>query len=122
MVALGGSAPNGPKGPTSGPIIGAMRLAILGFGLIGGSVARALRERDAGGWSVAAWSPSGDAPALAVADGTIAEAATTPDAAVNSADLILLAAPPLACLELLESLAGPLRARLASGAVISDVA
>jgi prephenate dehydrogenase len=99
-----------------------MRLAILGFGLIGGSVARALHERDPGGWSVAAWSPSGEAPRVAAGDGTIADVATTPEAAIDGADLVLLAAPPLACLELLDLLGGPLRARLARDAVISDVA
>jgi prephenate dehydrogenase len=99
-----------------------MRLAILGFGLIGGSVARALHERDPDGWSTVAWSPSGRATHEAAAEGTIAAAAPTPAAAVDGADLVLIAAPPLACLELLDSLAGALRPRLPSGAAITDVA
>src|SRR5688572_7194539 len=78
----------------------AMRLAILGFGLIGGSVARALAARRASSgqatWSVAAWSPSGRGPAEAAADGTIETAARDTGSAIDGADVVVLAAPPLA--------------------------
>jgi prephenate dehydrogenase len=82
-----------------------MRLAILGFGQIGGSVARALRERAAGDWSIAAWSPSGAGPRQAAREGVIAHAADSVEATIDGADLVLLAAPPLACLGLLDRLA-----------------
>ena len=39
-----------------------MRVALLGLGLIGGSIARALHGDRDGGWSVAAWTPNGMAP------------------------------------------------------------
>lgn len=99
-----------------------MRLAILGFGLIGGSVARALESRVAGDWTVAAWSPTGTGPARAVADGVITLAAPDASTALDGAELVLLAAPPLACLELIDELGGALRSRLEPGAVVTDAA
>lgn len=98
-----------------------MRVALLGFGLIGGSIARALRASGAG-WSVAAWTPTRSGPRAALADGTIDAASATVEEAVDGADLVVLAAPPLACLDLLGRLGGSLRDRLADGAVVTDVA
>jgi prephenate dehydrogenase len=96
-----------------------VRLALLGLGLIGGSVAHALRSS---GWVVSAWTPSGRGPARAAADGMIARAGATIAESVVGADLVVLAAPPTACLRLLDDLAGPARAALDPGAVVSDVA
>ena len=96
-----------------------MQLAFLGLGQIGGSIARAA---SAAGWAtrVSAWSPTGAGPRAATADGIVA-AATAADA-IRGADLIVLAAPPLACLILLDELAGPLAAEIGPDAVITDVA
>lgn len=99
-----------------------MRLSILGFGLVGGSLARALRRREPGRWTIAAWSPTGQGPGAAFADGIVDRVAEGPASAVGGADLIVLAAPPLACLELLDELGGPLRAHLGPDALITDVA
>ena len=78
-----------------------MRVAILGFGLIGGSIARALAEApDRPAWSVAAWSPTGDGPGHAAADGVIETAADSPAEAIDGAQLVVLAAPPTATIEL----------------------
>jgi prephenate dehydrogenase len=99
-----------------------MRVAILGFGLIGGSIARALAERQPNGWSVAAWSRSADGPSRAVADGVIDSAAIDAGQAIDGAELVVLAAPPLACLGLLDDLAGEQSSRLSPDAVITDVA
>jgi prephenate dehydrogenase len=99
-----------------------MRIAILGLGLIGGSIARALHTRRDPGWTVVAWTPGGAGPRLAVATGVIDDAPSDLRDAVEGADLIVLAAPPLACLELLRSLSGPLADRLAPDAVVTDVA
>jgi prephenate dehydrogenase len=100
-----------------------MHLAFLGFGLIAGSIARAIRSdaatRD---WPLAAWSPSGDGPRRALADGVVDIAADTPEAALDGAELVVLAAPVTPCLELIDRLAGPLRSSLAEGAVVTDVA
>ena len=101
-----------------------MRIALLGFGLIGGSIARALRERGLPDDSVeiVAWSPRGEGPASAARDGVIDSAASTPAAALDGADLVVLAGPAPTVLEALEALAGPWRSALAPDAVITDVA
>jgi prephenate dehydrogenase len=104
-----------------------VRIAIVGFGLIGGSVARALRRLDvppAAGpaFEIAAWGRSGAGPLAAMAEGVVDRAPTTLAATLEDAELVVLAAPPLACLELLDELAGPLRRSLAPGATLTDVA
>jgi prephenate dehydrogenase len=99
-----------------------VRLAILGLGLIGGSIARALHERAPGEWTITAWSPRGGGPAAAVATGAITSAAASAKDAITGADVVLLAAPPIECLQLIDDLAGPLRSALATRAVITDVA
>ena len=97
-----------------------MHVALIGLGLIGGSVSLALRET--GGWTMAAWSPSGAGPAGALRMGVIDAAPPTLELALADADLVVLAAPPTACLELLDRLAGPSRAALPGSAVVTDVA
>jgi prephenate dehydrogenase len=97
-----------------------VHVTFLGLGLIGGSVARALRE--AGGWTTAAWTPTGAGPALALASGTIDAAPEALEDALADADLVVLAAPPTACLALLDRLAGEARRALPAAAVVTDVA
>jgi prephenate dehydrogenase len=102
-----------------------MRIGLLGFGLIGGSIARALREREPGrsaGHRIAAWSPSGEGPAAAARDGVIDRAAASPEEAISGADLVVLAGPAPVCLAQLDDLAGPWRTALAADAVVTDVA
>jgi prephenate dehydrogenase len=100
-----------------------MRLAILGFGLIGGSVARALRARSKpGSWWIGAWSRTPAPLHQAVRDGVLDEAASSVETAVRGADLILLAAPPLTCLDLIDQLGGPLRGALGEDASVTDAA
>jgi prephenate dehydrogenase len=100
-----------------------MRLAFLGFGLMAGSIARAVRANPvADDWTMAAWSPSGDGPRRAAADGVIDLSADTPGAALAGADLVVLAASATACLALIDSLGGPWREALAPDAVVTDVA
>lgn len=98
-----------------------MRIALLGFGLIGGSIARAVR-RSEGGFSISAWSPSGAGPRAALAAGVVDAAPREPADALDGADLVVLAAPPLDCLALLDHLAGPWSDALAPGTTITDVA
>lgn len=96
-----------------------MRIALLGLGLIGGSIARAVRPY---GWPVVAWTPSGEGPRQALAAGVIEAVAAAPVEAVSGADLVILAAPASACLDLLDLLGGPAREALAPDAVVTDVA
>jgi prephenate dehydrogenase len=104
-----------------------MRVAFLGLGLIGGSIARALRAaHDPGStterWTLTAWTPDGRGPAAAAADGVIDRATVRPEDALAGADLVVLAAPVPDCLAMLDDLAGPWRPALADDAVITDVA
>ncbi len=96
-----------------------MHIAFLGLGQIGGSVARAA---SAAGLAtrISAWSPGGKGPRAGAADGVMAAASAAE--AIRGADLIVLAAPPLACLDLLDELAGPLAAAVGADSVITDVA
>ena len=93
-----------------------MRVAMLGLGLIGGSVARAAI---AAGADVRAWTPGGAGPRAAEADGIRAAAGVAE--AVEGADLVVLAAPPLACLELVDEL-GRGGVPLGPDTVVTDVA
>ncbi len=105
-----------------------MRVAFLGFGLIGGSIARAVRARaggddgPSGSWRIVAWTPGGAGPRAGVAAGVVDVAATTPEAALDGAELVVLAAPVPDCLAMLDDLAGPWRSALGSDAVVTDVA
>lgn len=90
---------------------------MLGLGLVGGSVARATVSA---GWTVRAWTPSGVGPRLAAADGI--DPATDMGTAIAGADVVVLAAPPLACLQLLDRLAREDKDSLGADAVVTDVA
>ncbi len=96
-----------------------MEVTFLGLGLVSGSIAHALRR--AGGWTSAAWTPSGDGPRRALAAGVIDRLATSLEDAIGAADLVVLGAPPSACLDLLDRLAIA-RGSMARGAVVTDVA
>jgi prephenate dehydrogenase len=98
-----------------------MRVALLGLGQIGGSIARAIDEAGSDG-SVVAWTPSGDGPRQAVDAGVIEVAAASIEDAVRGADLVVLAAPAPDCIALVRLLGGPLRGTLAADAVVTDVA
>ncbi|HUG30387.1 MAG TPA: prephenate dehydrogenase/arogenate dehydrogenase family protein [Candidatus Limnocylindria bacterium] len=97
------------------------RIAFLGFGLIGGSLALALRE--AGSTTrLAAWTPDGTGPAEGVRRRLLDVAPATAAEALDGAGLVVLAGPPLAILSALEELAGTLNGALSAGVTITDVA
>jgi prephenate dehydrogenase len=100
-----------------------MRIAILGLGLIGGSVARALREAPAYvAAELVAWTPSGAGPRDALAAGVIDTVAVDPLDAVRGAGIVILAAPPLACASLVRRLGAEPRSAWPPGATVTDVA
>lgn len=105
------------------------RIAFLGFGLIGGSIAKALGvERPGGDGSgpssrpfLSAWTPSGHGPAQAVADGVIDEAAQSIPDALSGADLVVIAAPAMDAIALVGRLGSDLAEHMTSSAVVTDV-
>ena len=92
-----------------------MKTAILGIGLIGGSLGLGLRQAS---WPVQGWSPSPDTRALALRRGAIERAFETPEDAVEDAELIVVASPIRAIPEIFQAIAGAAR----DGAVVTDVA
>lgn len=92
------------------------RAAVLGVGLVGGSVAAALREREIAG-RVVAYS-TGDDAERARSLGLVDAVATSPARAVEGADLVVLAAPIPALPGLLSEVAHELR----PDAVLTDCA
>jgi cyclohexadieny/prephenate dehydrogenase len=92
------------------------RLALIGFGLIGGSIARAAREQDLAG-EIVATARSAKTRArvkeLGVVDGVVETSAD----AVKDADLVILCIPVGACGAVTEEIA----AHLKPGAIVSDV-
>jgi prephenate dehydrogenase len=111
-----------PAGPATA-ILAGMHVAFLGFGLIAGSIARAVRANDAtADWMLAAWSPSGAGPREAASEGVVDVAGVEPGDVLVGADLVVLAAPATDCLALIDRLAGPWREFLSERAVVTDVA
>ena len=105
------------------------RIAFLGFGLIGGSIAKALGAEGPGGHGsergsrpyLSAWTPGGDGPAQAAADGVIDQASRSLAEALDGADLVVIAAPALDAIALVQRLGSDLATHLAPGAVVTDV-
>lgn len=105
------------------------RIAFLGFGLIGGSIAKALGAEGPGGHEpepglrpyLSAWTPTGHGPAQATADGVIDQAAQSIPEALDGADLVVIGAPALDAIALVERLGADLATHLAPGAVVTDV-
>lgn len=94
-----------------------MRLAILGLGLIGGSLGLALRAAQPT-LEIVGWDRDGAAAGLALERGAITLAVATPAEAVAAADLVVLAAP----IGVLRELLGAIAPALPPAAVVTDVA
>src|SRR6478736_5925948 len=92
-----------------------MRIAVLGVGLIGGSIGLAARER--AGAEVVGWGPRRATLETAVKLGAVSDIATTVDEAVHDADAVFACAP----VELLPSLVTAALAAAKRDAVITDV-
>jgi len=91
------------------------RLGIIGLGAIGGSLAR--QAKQAGGATVLGWSPQPAERVAAARQGAIDDAPARAADVARAVDLLVLAAPPAANLELLETL----RPNLPAGALVTDV-
>ena len=90
-------------------------LGVIGLGAIGGSVAR--QAKQAGITTVLGWSPDPAERVTAVQQGAIDDAPAVSADVARAADLLVLAAPPAANLQLLESL----RQHLHRDCLVTDV-
>jgi len=92
------------------------RVAVIGLGLIGGSLAKAVRQNGLAA-TVVGTDKRADELALGVELGVIDEAATTIAEAVTGSDLVILAVPVRATRTVLEEV----KPHLSQGAVLTDV-
>jgi len=90
-------------------------LGIIGLGAIGGSIA--LQAKRAGIARVLGWSPELAERAAAARQGALDDAPPHPVDVARAADLLVLAAPPAANMDLLENLRGELPRQ----AIVTDV-
>jgi len=93
------------------------RVGILGLGVMGGSLARALSALPDGP-TVVGWSLDPTEAEAALAAGIVTDVAAGPEAAAEASDLIVLAAPLAACLTLMETVAP----HLVGPRILTDVA
>lgn len=92
-----------------------MKIAIIGLGLIGGSMARRLRGfRDC---TIAAYNRTKESLDIAMSDGVIDEAYSNPGDAMENADLIIMCLYPQLNIDFVRENVD----RIKSGAVITDV-
>ena len=91
-------------------------IAILGLGLMGASLAMALRKRGYAG-RIAAYARKAQTRAEALSRGIVDAASDDSRAAIQEATLVVLCAPIRACAEL----AAEIAPALASGALVTDV-
>ena len=92
------------------------KLALIGFGLIGGSIARAAREQGLAG-EIVATERSAQTRARVTELGIVDAVAETNAEAVKDADLVILCIPVGACGPVAQEIA----AHLKPGAIVSDV-
>jgi cyclohexadieny/prephenate dehydrogenase len=92
------------------------RIALIGFGLIGGSIARAAREQGLVG-EIVTTARSAKTRARVSELGIVDSVVATNAEAVEDADLVILCTPVGACGEVVQEIAGHLK----PGAIVSDV-
>lgn len=93
------------------------RIALLGLGLIGGSLGLALQRAGYAGRRVG-FDPNADVRQRALDRGAVDDISATPDGAVQGADLVIVAAPVLAIQDLLKTIAP----HLPPGCTVTDTA
>lgn len=92
-----------------------MKIAIIGLGLIGGSIARRLRGFHE--CTIAAYNRTKESLDLALSDGVIDKACNTPGEAMNGADLIIMCLYPQLNIDFVRDNLSMIK----DGAVITDV-
>src|SRR5437016_11177868 len=92
------------------------KMALIGFGLIGGSIARAAREQGLAG-TIVTTARSAKTRARVAELGIVDQVVETNAEAADDADLVILCIPVGACAPVAEEIA----AHIKPGAIVSDV-
>jgi len=95
-----------------------MRVAIVGLGLIGGSMGMALRHAGSGNMEVTGWARRAEVARQAAEMGAVDRVEQDLAFAVGAADIVVLATPVLAMRDMMQRI----RPHLAPGCVVTDVA
>ncbi len=95
-----------------------MQVAIVGLGLIGGSIGLALKQAGEEGWEVVGYVRRPEAASAALRLGAIDRAETNLSDAVKGAQLVIIATPVLTIKEILSQIAD----RLPYGCIVTDTA
>ena len=94
------------------------RIAIIGLGLIGGSMALALKRAEVANWEVVGYARRPEVAAKALSLGAVDRAEADLFSAVEGAHIVLLATPAMAIQGILARIAGG----LAPGCIVTDTA
>lgn len=95
-----------------------MRVAIIGLGLIGGSIGLALKQANEQGWEIVGYARRPEVASAALSAGVVDRIETSLKQTVREADLVILATPVLTIKEILSQLAK----YLTPGCVVTDTA
>jgi len=95
-----------------------VRVAIIGLGLIGGSIGLALKNVSEPGWEIVGYVRRSEAASMALSLGVIDRAETNLSEAVKGVDLVIIATPVLTVRGILSQIAN----HLSPGCIVTDTA
>ena len=95
-----------------------MRIAIIGLGLIGGSIGLALKKLNEPEWEIVGYVRRSEVASAALKLGAVDKVEMSLECAAREADLVIIATPVLTIKEILSRIAGC----LSSGCIVTDTA
>ena len=95
-----------------------MRVALIGLGLIGGSIGLSLKQLAKSGFDIVGYVRRPEVASTALSSGVVDKTETSLAATVKEADLVIIATPVLTIKEVLSQIAG----HLLAGCVVTDTA
>ena len=95
-----------------------MRVAIIGLGLIGGSLGLALKKAEGKNFEITGYVRRPEAASLAMSRGVVDRVETSLDAAVRGAEMVVIATPVLTIREIMSRIADS----LSPGCIVTDAA
>jgi len=95
-----------------------MHVAIIGLGLIGGSIGLALKQANEPGWEITGYARRPEVASAALRSAMVDKIETSLEQTVRKTDLVIIATPVLTIREILSQIA----AHLPSGCIVTDTA